>query len=441
MSKQEHNTDLPEESTHLQEIISEEEFLRLAQNAAIDVLRISLFLEDVKNNPKVFNKKLFYVISTATRDLEDFLDDHGAKNNRTWYLFRELVASARWFGLVAFLVEYIEKTSFGPEERKTFKNYFEETKQVKQFFNQVLLHLFKFIRDEAKRLKISFPPKGLGEKYYYDIPSNQVLPQNLEEGEGKNERENIVKICSKFVNLALGFEDLECDKPVPVEELARLIPKVINEERIRQYELRTHNLESVYDTYVRDTSLENADPRLKALRSHISVTLHLLEIARGLAHFYERHEKINAMLVKAIKHNTVPNCTVNWALLHAHHIMRSGSVLAETILREYAAMDSIELPVPKELGFHLRPSTLVAKVVNHYGSEVFMLVGEDKFDAKSVLSMTWAGGKIAREKIEKVTFVGDKRVLEDLKILAGVNYGEDHLGKDRPLPKELAYLR
>jgi hypothetical protein len=58
-----------------------------------------------------------------------------------------------------------------------------------------------------------------------------------------------------------------------------------------------------------------------------------------------------------------------------------------------------------------------------------------------VLNITWAGGKIAREKIENVTFMGDKRALHDLEILASVNYGEDHMGKDQPLPKELSYLR
>ena len=70
-----------------------------------------------------------------------------------------------------------------------------------------------------------------------------------------------------------------------------------------------------------------------------------------------------------------------------------------------------------------------------------MIVGEDKFDASSILSITWAGGKIARDNIQTVKFEGDKRALRDLEILAGVNYGEDTMGKDMPLPKELSYLR
>jgi len=441
LSLKDKGTEIPKENTYPEEIITEEEFLKLVHNAAIEVLRISIFLEDVKKEQKVFNKKLFYVIASVSRDLEDFLDDYGAKNNRTWHFFRELIASARNFGFIAFLVEHIEKSHTGPKEQKLFKEYFEETNEIKSYFNQVLLHIFKLIREEARKLKISFPPKGLGEMYYYDIPSNKTLPQNLEEGEAKNEREKVIKICSEYINTIKEFEELECNCFYSANELRKIVPQKINEEKIRRFELFIHNLESVYDTYVKDTAIESEDARLNQLRTQISITLHLLEIARGLVHFFERHEKINELLEIAIPNNNVLNCAVNWALHYANQIMETSRVLADELLKEYTSIDSIELPVPKELGFHLRPSTLVAKVVNHYGSDVYMIVGEDRFDAKSILSITWAGGKIAREKIEKVKFVGDKRVLKDLEILASVNYGEDHMGKDQPLPKELSYLR
>ena len=58
-----------------------------------------------------------------------------------------------------------------------------------------------------------------------------------------------------------------------------------------------------------------------------------------------------------------------------------------------------------------------------------------------MLDIQWAGGKIQKEKIDKVTFEGDARALKDIEILAGVNYGEDTMGKGIPLPKELKYLR
>ncbi|MBW1822235.1 MAG: HPr family phosphocarrier protein, partial [Deltaproteobacteria bacterium] len=61
--------------------------------------------------------------------------------------------------------------------------------------------------------------------------------------------------------------------------------------------------------------------------------------------------------------------------------------------------------------------------------------------ASSVLDIQWAGGKIQKENISKVVFKGDSRALEDIEILAGVNYGEDTMGKGVPLPRELKYLK
>jgi hypothetical protein len=58
-----------------------------------------------------------------------------------------------------------------------------------------------------------------------------------------------------------------------------------------------------------------------------------------------------------------------------------------------------------------------------------------------VLDIQWAGGKIQKEKISQVVFEGDSRALHDIQVLAGVNYGEDTMGKGVPLPKELSYLK
>jgi hypothetical protein len=70
-----------------------------------------------------------------------------------------------------------------------------------------------------------------------------------------------------------------------------------------------------------------------------------------------------------------------------------------------------------------------------------MCVNDARFDASSVLDIQWAGGKIQKESLTEVTFEGDTRALTDIEILAGVNYGEDTMGKGVPLPKELKYLK
>ena len=67
--------------------------------------------------------------------------------------------------------------------------------------------------------------------------------------------------------------------------------------------------------------------------------------------------------------------------------------------------------------------------------------GSIRCQQRAGLDIQWAGGKIQKENIQRVRFEGDSRALQDIEILAGVNYGEDTMGKGIPLPKELSYLR
>ena len=61
---------------------------------------------------------------------------------------------------------------------------------------------------------------------------------------------------------------------------------------------------------------------------------------------------------------------------------------------------------------------------------------DEKFNARSVMSLLQAGGAIADKGYQTVVFEGDQRVLDDLKILADHNYCED-----ASIPDELSYLK
>ena len=95
-----------------------------------------------------------------------------------------------------------------------------------------------------------------------------------------------------------------------------------------------------------------------------------------------------------------------------------------------------ELPVPTPLGFHARPSTYISLIVRNYDADAFLLVDDEKFNARSVMSLLQAGGAVADKGYQVVVFEGEKRVLDDLKILADHNYCED-----TNIPSELSYLK
>jgi phosphotransferase system HPr-like phosphotransfer protein len=192
------------------------------------------------------------------------------------------------------------------------------------------------------------------------------------------------------------------------------------------------------------------------------------------------------------------------------------------MLGRYTEIITIEVPVPPYRGFHVRPSTLIANIVLHYGSQVTMELDGKTYDAKLPLDLFRAneeinahkrldianallGMNLVPESIEeqdihafirsvlmtlsehdklilyekplqievsnaragapllqqitdeiarlqvtgkidiitqtKVRFIGDKRVLEDIRLLAEHGYGEDLSGNNIPLPDGLQYLR
>jgi phosphotransferase system HPr-like phosphotransfer protein len=144
---------------------------------------------------------------------------------------------------------------------------------------------------------------------------------------------------------------------------------------------------------------------------------------------------------KIVSRKAVLDTIINFALYYYTLFIRGGMSLAESIVQSYTVVDSIILKVPEGLGFHLRPSTLVAKVVNNYGTKTTMVINSKEFDAGSVIDLMWAAGVIKKEGLSQVEFRGDKKALHDLKLLADVNYGEDTMGKSVPLPEEISYLR
>jgi hypothetical protein len=253
---------------------------------------------------------------------------------------------------------------------------------------------------------------------------------------------------------------------------------------------------------------------------------HLLEIATQLVHHYERH--LNARTGDSalrrkpvIAPGVLLDMLMSYSIAYAGLYLDHGRHLCHTLLKRYAEIGRIEAPVPLYRGFHVRPSTLIAKIVQHYGVEVIMEMGGQTYDASSPLDIFRANEKINAQKRRwlvseigyfslpsstldddeihgavadillklttqgkiilyqqplriseafsrdgillesvtaeiarlqatgqidiktdlKITFIGDKRVLSDLKLLARSGYGEDHLGNNIPLPRELAYLR
>lgn len=337
----------------------------------------------------------------------------------------------------------------------------------------------------------------------------------------------VTLLATAFLNLASECEDVRAASRTQPQEGTAPASIALSEERLRSLEFQFHNLQSQYDTYVSGTQVERQDTDLPVLRGHASVVFHLLRIATLFAHYYERHvnkQRCSAAQFKGhlVEPEALQLALMNYPIAFIDLYTSRAVSLCQEMLKRYAEVGRIEVPIPKYRGFHVRPSTLISKLVLHYGSKVRMLLGDEEYDAGSSLDLFRANEKINAQKrrwlaneivrlnlvpeqcdlekstsiirsvvlalaerselvlyeqpleipertcvgegtlLEKITnetarllamgkidigidvtaqFVGDKRVLSDIKLLAEHGYGEDNYGNNIPLPKQLAYLR
>ena len=415
-----------------------------------DYLKCCRYISDRQTPERVFTKKLYSKLISTSQVLEDFLDFHGAKNNEDWYLYRELCAAVRHLSLGVYCQKHIlnRLIFYDIPEKEIFR---EQGEHTLRFLNDTLRKLAPVIIDESARLNIPMPSDRFGPEDFPGITTGEMLNYDIDDDAKDVQKRNIVKIASEFLSIAVSFDHMRFYEPYGPEEIAALVPETVNEVAIRRFEMLVHNLQSAFDTYVIHGGFRFGDRKLKALRSYFSVVFHLLQMMGRLLHFYERHlydagykntyKRVQEKLTLLVDPVALLDRTVNFGLYHACHYLNSGKKLAREILNENVERASIVVGIPVKLGFHSRPSLLVAKIVQHFGGQVELVVGQDRFDASSVLDIQWAGGKIQKEKITEVTFEGDARALTDIQILAGVNYGEDTMGKGVPLPSQLSYLK
>jgi len=430
--------------------ICEFSFAEKVRIFSTDYLKCCAFITTVDDPKNIFTKKLYSKLISSSMLLEDFLDFHGAKNNKNWYLYREYCAAVRHLSLGANFQKHLSNRLVFYDLTNT-EDFETEGENTLAFLTKSLMRMAPEILKEAARLRIPIPGEEFSAADFPSVVTGEMLDYDIDDQDKDQQKKNIVKIANEFLNIAKSFDELKFYEPYSYRDILGIVPEKINEVEIRRYEMLVHNLQSAFDTYVIHGGFRYGNRKLKQLRGYFSVVFHLLQMVGRLLHFYERHlhkagykntyKKIQENLSALIQPQTILDRIINYGLFYACHFLTTGIELAGEILNENIERSSITVGIPVTLGFHSRPSLLVAKIVQHYGGQVELVVGNDRFDASSVLDLQWAGGKIQKENISEVVFEGDARTLKDIEILSRLNYGEDTMGKGVPLPKELSYLK
>ncbi len=427
--------------TSLEQLIEERQFAGILQTHGEVFFRLSNTLLGL--SPASWNKRHYFQLINESNTLESFLDDYGARFNRTYSFFTELVASLRWFAMSGYSLIHASGrlASYGLAGQADGGALIEsELGRALGFCNHTAAQLLDALRAEARLLGVELTPEGFPESNFLPVAARRRLPRNVGQTDPVDDAQKVAEVASKYLTACSMLAELGVRPIADPSERRAFLKRACTEEQARVYEATVHNLQSTYDTHLQNTVAEGSDKRLPRLRGHVSAALHVLASVTYLTHFFERHE--DDLRSEEVKHRIgglVSRTEVQGVILDllvlANRILGDGRGVAEDLLPEYTNVQQLEIELADGLVMHARPAALIVGIVNHYGTPVEMEIAGQTCNAGSILELLVSVG--SHPDVRRFVFRGDENPLRDIRRLFESQLGEDGLDA---LPPELAYL-
>lgn len=507
--------------------VDEHQFGELIQRRATNLLGLLNYLAGCDRPRDALTRPLLGDLLSQAVQMEELLDSYDAGKNCKWCTVRSLTATIKAFSDITYELIHIRHRISSYRLLPGERDFMAATEEVLELTSNILADVAREMVAKAQALDLKIPQKDRTVETYAEQLPKGHLAHDCGARRAETVAETVTTLATEFLNLASGSADVRAASRAKPEDYALCLAASLREERLRRLEFHFHNLQSQYDTYVSGTEAEGQDADLAVLRGHVSVVFHLLKTATVFAHYYERHlSKKHCKKRQAqpalVRPDVLLSALMNYAITFIDQYIGCAADLCREMLKRYAEVGEIEVEIPKYRGFHVRPSTLVSKLVLHYGSKVDMRLADQVYDAGSSLDLFRANEKINAHKrrwlaneivrlglvpdkpetedvvaivrsvvlalaakgklimyeqplelperlcpaegtlLEQVTsetgrllamgkidisigikaaFVGDRRVLAHIQLLAKHGYGEDNFGNNIAMPPELAYLR
>lgn len=429
----------------LEEVIQERQFVGLLQTHAGAFFRLTNSLRGRRT--RTWNPKHYYQLIHQANELESFLDDFGARYNRQYGFLTELVASLRGFAQAGYSLSHMlsRLESYSIRDvlgELVFSNITESANRVVVFVRASIDDMLKAAVDEVTRLGMELTGEEMPEENFMSVVVRQRLPRNVGVEELPEEKQRIAEVASKYLLACEMLDDLQLEPITDEGSRRRRLAEICTEEQARVYEATVHNLQSAYDTYIKNTVLESQDDGLHVLRGLASSALHLLEGVTFLTHFYERHENdvrseaAKLRIAGIVSRGQVQDAILNHLLRVAHRTLVAGRGVAGRLLRRYTNAQELGVELGRGILLHARPASLIVGIVHYHGTPVEMDVAGQRSNAASILELLLAVGSHPEET--KLVFRGDAKPLRDIRLLFEHGLGEAGL---HMLPPELSYLR
>lgn len=441
----------PTDAGSRERVISVEEFRKLLRESPPNV---DLFAElaALPAAPDAFHRKAFWSLQEAAHQLETYLDNFHARNNKAFVLFAELNASIRNLAVAGHTIGHVlvRYAKYGVEMPGQHANgqplviaFPSEALATMRSLARWIAALAAALHEEAGRLDVLPPPRPAASGAEAEVKDFRLhLPQDLGQVRSDDVAGVVAVLLNQYLGVAEGARRLR-DKLAAVKgDLRAFVAEHLGETEARTYESAVHNLQSDYDTLVKPTQAHQR-PELQRLRGHISLSYHLLEVVSNLVHFYERHEGSGKSgvtqeeIARLVPPDEILDRVVHFALRYAIEATLSAVPLVRDLLPQFVQADTLELELPDGMFLHARPLNLIVRIVRKHGKPVEIALDHgESTSASSLMGMILFVGRHPQRR--KFTFKGDHAPLEHLRLLFASGLGERGL---EALPSELAYLR
>ncbi len=426
----------------LEEVIREEDFLPLLEAQARPFFLLTNTLRSLA--PPQWEKGHLFRLVLETNELESFLDDFGARKNRTFGYLAELVATLRWLAQACFTLTHLSvrlvSYRLDPDHLRRFRPLLKERLS---YLESAVLRVIQALEEQFKSLGLRVPASLLDKDVFGQVRAERYLPENLGEEEGAEAETKMAEITARYLAVNdMVRAAIPLDLAGTAASRQDFVSRFCREEQLRVCLVSIHNLQSRYDTYIKGTPLEAHVPDLPRLRGHISAALHLIECATALIHLDERHQndirtaRTRQAIASLVDRPSLLSLVTDFCLAETQAFLEEGAEPARSLLQKFMKKEEIELKLPEGVFLHARPASLIVAVVNHYGMPVEMEIQDQKANASSIMAVMILAGKNPRAR--KVKFRGDRKVLQDLKALFASGLGTR---EDAPFPESLSYLR
>jgi len=340
--------------------------------------------------------------------MEETLDSVGARNSEEWFPFREGVSAIKLFSTVTYDVLHVSNSFVNYQLIKSDNNFESDILRVKEDLYDAIVKASSYLVKRAKKCGIhSKGVESIDPQEFSDIDFMVKLERDRRLRHIDNPGKSLIYLATEFLNLKPElslFHDLSNLKKA---DYRNFIPESVSEEKLRLVLVRFHNLQSLYDTYLSESDIESADSRLKVLRGHISFIFHMLKSATDFSHYYERHivprkTSIFFSSLLPIPVDRFLEITISFFMVYLIEYFDGAEKLCRDVINSYAEIGEVTVSIPPYRGFHVRPSSLVSKIINYYGGEVRMFVNNVEYDPSTPLELFRVNEEINALKRKKL---------------------------------------